>query len=174
MRRSFLKCAAIILVGHAAFVSAAAWAQDVPDVLQPPANQKIILQLHAQGDQIYTCKTDGPMPTWVLKAPDAKLFDNAGRAFGKHYAGPTWEAKDGSRVVGKMANSVTTSADTIPWLLITAVSHSGKGVFSQVTSIQRINTHGGRAPEAGCDAATAGQDRRVDYTADYVFFASKP
>jgi len=37
--------------------------------------------------------------------------------------------------------------------------------------IQRINTVGGLAPAAqDCDAGTAGQQREIPYSADYVFF----
>ena len=28
---------------------------------------------------------------WVLKGPDARLFDPQNKPVGKHYAGPTWE-----------------------------------------------------------------------------------
>jgi hypothetical protein len=45
--------------------------------------------------------------------------------------------------------------------------------MAQVTSIQRINTKGGKAPASGCDTTHAGQDLRVAYSADYVFFAPK-
>ena len=47
------------------------------------------------------------------------------------------------------------------------------GVLTQVTSIQRINTKGGKAPASGCDAGHAGQEVRVPYSADYLFFAPK-
>lgn len=149
-------------------------AQEVPDLLQPPANEKMVLQVHAQGDQIYTCKTDTSVPAWILKGPDAKLFFVDGKSFGKHYAGPTWEANDGSKVVGKVGATVASpDADSAPWLLLKVQSHGGKGVLSRVTSIQRLNTKGGKIPASGCDEAAAGQDKRVPYEADYLFFAPK-
>jgi hypothetical protein len=39
--------------------SMSATAQQVPKELQPPANEQLLLQVHAKGDQIYTCKGDG-------------------------------------------------------------------------------------------------------------------
>ena len=156
------------------FAAAKTGAQQVPPALQPPANDQLVLQVHAKGDQIYSCKVDGPQPGWTLKAPDAQLFDKDGKAFGKHFAGPSWEASDRSRVVGKAAANVPSAdADSIPWLLVKVVSHAGEGVLAKVSSVQRINTKGGKAPASGCDAAHGGQEVRVAYSADYLFFAPK-
>jgi hypothetical protein len=58
----------------------------------------------------------------------------------------------------------------VPWLLIGATAHTGQGQFSKVTFVQRLNTSGGKAPAAGCDAAAVGAEKRVPYSADYVFF----
>jgi len=149
-------------------------AQQVPQQLQPPANEKLLLQVHAKGDQVYTCKGDAGQFAWALKAPDAQLFDKDGKPFGKHFAGPSWEANDGSRVLGKaVANAPSPDAGSIPWLLVNIVSHEGSGVLSSATSIQRINTKGGKAPATGCDAANAGKELRVPYSADYLFYAPK-
>jgi hypothetical protein len=149
-------------------------AQQVPQQLQPPAGEQLLLQVHAKGDQIYTCKGDAAQFAWALKAPDAQLFDKDGKPFGKHFAGPSWEAKDGSRVVGKAAANVPSpEPDSVPWLLVNIVSHEGTGVLSPATSIQRLNTKGGKAPATGCDAAHAGQELRVAYSADYLFYAPK-
>jgi hypothetical protein len=154
--------------------SLSASAQQVPQTLQPPANEQLLLQVHAKGDQIYSCKGDAGQFAWTLKAPDAQLFDKEGKLFGKHFAGPSWEANDGSRVTGKAAaNAPSADADSIPWLLITVVSHSGEGVLARVTSIQRLNTKGGKAAASGCDGGHVGQEVRVPYSADYLFFAPK-
>jgi Protein of unknown function (DUF3455) len=64
-------------------------------------------------------------------------------------------------------------ADSIPWLLVNVVSHEGSGVLSRASSIQRLNTKGGKAPASGCDSATAGKEVRVPYSADYLFYAPK-
>jgi hypothetical protein len=149
-------------------------AQQVPPPLQPPANEQLLLQVHAKGDQIYICKVDAAQSSWTLKAPDAQLFDDKGKPFGKHFAGPSWKANDGSRVTGKaIANAPSPDPDSIPWLLVNIVTHEGSGVLSRATTIQRLNTKGGKAPATGCDAAHAGQELRVPYSADYLFFAPK-
>jgi uncharacterized protein DUF3455 len=149
-------------------------AQDVPEQLRPPPGELLQLQVHAKGDQVYVCKGEGAQFSWTLKAPDAQLFDENRKPFGKHFAGPSWEANDGSRVVGKaVANLPSPDVDSIPWLLVTVVSHDGTGVLSRVTSIQRVNTKGGKAPASGCDVSHAGQETRAAYSADYRFYAPK-
>jgi len=146
-------------------------AQQIPRELQPPANEHFLLQVHAVGNQIYTCKADGAQFTWVLKAPEAQLTDTIGKPFGKHFDGPSWEANDGSRISGKaVANAPSPDADSIPWLLVTVVSRSHDGVLARVTSVQRVNTNGGKASASGCDAAHVGQEQRAPYSADYRFF----
>ena len=148
--------------------------QQTPPQLQPPAGEQLLLEVHAKGDQIYACKGDAAQFAWTLKAPDARLFDKDGKLFGKHFTGPSWEASDGSRVTGKaVANVPSPDADSIPWLLVNIISHDGSGILSRVTSIQRLNTKGGKAPGSGCDAAHANQELRVGYSADYLFYAPK-
>jgi hypothetical protein len=165
---------ASLLAAASTVLSFSVAAQQVPQQLQPPATEKLILQVHAKGDQVYTCKSDAAQFTWTLKAPDAQLFDKAGKPFGKHSAGPSWEASDGSRVTGKaVANAPSPDADSIPWLLVNILSHDGSGALSSATTIQRLNTKGGKAPASGCDAAHVGREVRVRYSADYLFYAPK-
>ena len=161
-----------LLVAASALLSFSAAAQQVPQQPKPPANEHLFLRVHAKGDQVYTCKSDAAQFTWTLKAPDAQLFDKDGKPFGKHFAGPSWEANDGSRVTGKaVANAPSPDAGSIPWLLVKVVSHEGDGVLSRATFILRLNTKGGKARASGCDASHLGQERRVPYSADYLFFA---
>lgn len=164
----------LMAVAAGLLFSLSAGAQRLPKELQPPANERLLLRVHGKGDQIYTCNGEGGQFSWMLKGPEAQLTDKKGKAFGKHFAGPTWEANDGSRVTGKAAaNAPSPDGGSIPWLLVTVVSRSGDGVLSRVTSIQRVNTKGGKASASGCDAAHAGQEEREPYSADYVFFAPK-
>jgi len=59
-------------------------------------------QVHAKGDQVYTCKADAAQFTWTLKAPDAQLFDEKRKNLSANISPePSWEANDGSRVTGK-------------------------------------------------------------------------
>jgi hypothetical protein len=173
MRHAMRKLTFLVWLA-AALAAVCAAAQQVPAALQPPAGEELFLTVHAKGDQIYTCKADGAAFAWALKAPDAQLFDSDGKPFGKHFAGPSWMASDGSGVTGKaVANVPSPDPDSIPWLLVHVVSHEGTGVLSRATSIQRLNTKGGNAPASGCDTAHAGQEMRAAYSADYLFFAPK-
>ena len=153
---------------------ATAQAADIPPSLRAPASEKLLLQLHATGWQVYTCGADADgKPKWTLKAPDAELHDRKGKVVGHHFAGPTWKHTDGSEVTGKAAAHVD-SPDTksIPWLLLTATGHSGQGKFATVSSIQRLHTIGGAAPAAAeCDASKLNTEARSSYTADYYFYA---
>ena len=149
-------------------------AQEVPQQLRPPANEQLLLRVHAKGDQVYICKSEAAQFAWTLKAPDAQLFDQEGKPFGKHFAGPSWQANDGSRVTGKAVASVPSpDADSIPWLLVNIVGHEGSGVLSRATTIQRLNTKGGKAPASGCDSSHSGEEVRASYSADYLFYAPK-
>jgi Protein of unknown function (DUF3455) len=166
--------ASVVLLAAASALTLSVAAQDIPQQLQPPVGEELLFQVHAKGDQIYICKSDAAQFAWTLEAPDAQLFDKSGKPFGKHFAGPSWEANDGSRVTGKaVANSPSLDSDSIPWLLVTILSHEGSGVLSRVTTIQRLNTRGGTAPASGCDASHVGQEVRVPYSADYRFYAPK-
>lgn len=106
----------------------------------------------------------------MLSRPDAKLSDESGKQLGSHFAGPTWEWSDGSRVVGRAVANATPDPDSIPWLLLTATEHQGNGVMKNVSSIQRLSTKGGKAPAGGCDASHKGEETRSHYTAVYYFY----
>lgn len=140
---------------------------EIPAALAVPAGNRLAFSLSAQGVQIYDCKAaaDGSLG-WVLRAPDADLFAH-GCQVGTHYAGPTWEAFDGSTVVGARVAGATVDATAIPWLLLSAASNTGRGLMSGVTFIQRLSTVGGLAPSGICEA---GAEARVDYTATYAFY----
>jgi hypothetical protein len=149
----------------------------VPDALKPPAGESLVSVVAARGVQIYECraKKDDPAATeWAFVAPEAQLFDKDGRTIGKHYAGPHWEANDGSKLVGTVkARADAPQAGAIPWLLLTARSVGGTGAFSQVTSIQRVATSGGVAPAEPCAGPTLGKTARVAYAADYVMYGAR-
>ena len=144
----------------------------VPTALQPPAGQTVYLDTLASGVQIYECsqKADGSFE-WAFKGPEAALNDRAGRSLGKHYGGPTWEGNDGSTVVAEVkARDPGPNASAIPWLLLTAKSNGGNGLFSSTKSIQRVDTVGGLAPAEACSAGNLKKVARVPYTATYYFY----
>jgi len=149
----------------------------VAPALVVPAGATPKIHDHAEGAQIYTCTAtagaDGGATTyaWVLKAPDAILYDAGGAQVGTHGAGPHWTASDGSTANGmKVAEQPSPSSDAISWLLLRVASTSGTGVFSDVSYVQRVGTNGGKAPADGCDATTVGTDTRAPYTGEYYFF----
>ena len=147
---------------------------DIPASLQAPAGEQLILQAHATGWQIYTCGAgaDGK-PQWTLKGPDADLHDKKGAVIGHHSAGPAWKYKDGSQVIGKaVAHVDAPDSKGVAWLLLTAIGHSGDGLFANVTSVQRLHTEGGQPPAASeCDPSKPSPEVRSSYTADYYFYA---
>ncbi len=151
-------------------------APQVPEAIKVSPSEQVAVAMFAEGAQIYQCKADTDDAGkfhWSFVAPDAVLYDRERNALGKHYAGPTWEANDGSKVIGEVtgrADAPTTSA--IPWLLLNAKSTEGAGAFSAVTSIQRVETAGGQAPQVGCDQAHRGEEVRVPYTARYYFYSA--
>ena len=140
----------------------------VPDSLKPAAGESLALVVPAQGDQIYECRAG----KWAFVAPEAELFNRAGKKIGRHYAGPHWESLDGSRIVGAVkARADAPRAGDIPWLLLSAKSVGAEGAFSKVTSIQRVTTLGGSAPIEPC--SQDGRRVRVPYTAYYYFFTAE-
>jgi hypothetical protein len=147
---------------------------DAPAKLEVPDGNKLAVEMDASGVQIYVCqpKKDDPAKfEWTLKAPEAQLTGAGGRSRGHHFAGPTWESSDGSKVIGKLEQKVDApGVNDIPWLLLSAKSTEGTGEFGHVTYIQRLATRGGKAPTSDCDAAHVGQEVRVEYKAKYYFY----
>jgi hypothetical protein len=126
-----------------------------------------IVTLHAEGAQIYECKTadDGTL-AWAFREPIATLI-LGGKTVGRHYAGSNWEYADGSIVQAKAAgNAPGATANDIPWLKLDAVGHRGAGTFAAADIVQRFNTSGG-VLHGPCEQA--GAVRSAPYSADYVF-----
>jgi hypothetical protein len=162
-----LKTAALALpLLSGSLVSAPAAETSLPGAIAAPG-EATVLTVHAEGAQVYECKTGGDgKPTWAFREPIATLLAD-GKTVGRHYAGPTWEHSDGSAVVGKVAGSAPgATPNDISWLKLEVISRRGSGVLTGVTTVQRINTQGGKLGGA-CD--TVGTYRSVSYSADYVF-----
>lgn len=140
-----------------------------------PAGHTLAMTALGTGELAYECKAKANMADaweWVFAGPMAVLVDKASnKPVGKYYAGPTWEAADGSKVTGKqLAVSPSPNAASIPLQLVQAAPATGNGAMSGVTYIQRMNTRGGIAPADACGAANAGAKKTVKYEADYLFF----
>ena len=145
---------------------------EVPAALRAPAGQSLYLEALADGVQIYECsQRPDSAYEWAFKAPEASLADRSGHPLGRHYAGPTWESRDGSTVVGEVkARDAGPMSSAIPWLLLSAKANNGSGTFAVAKSIQRVATVGGLAPAEACTGANLKQVARVSYTATYYFY----
>jgi hypothetical protein len=154
-----------VAVGLAAPWMLAASAAEVPDAIAAKG-ETVVLQVHAEGAQIYECKADaGGKLAWQFREPIASLFSD-GRTVGRHYAGPNWEIGGGAIVAKAAGRAPGASATDIPWLKLEVTEHRGSGTLDDVTTVQRINTRGGQA-EGAC--AKAGELHSEPYSADYVF-----
>lgn len=139
------------------------------DTLNPATGNRVSFHAYALGVQIYHWNGTA----WTFVAPEAALFNDPcyEEQVGIHYAGPTWESKDGSKVAGVRQAACTPNRGAIPWLLLAATPTPRHGIFARTTYIQRVNTIGGTAPaEAG---SAVGDEARVPYSAEYYFYRAE-
>ena len=161
-----IKHAALSILLLSGLVMSAKAQTPFPDAIAAPG-ETVVLTVHAEGAQVYECKAgaDGKL-AWAFREPIATLFVD-GKTIGRHYAGPNWEHIDGSAVTAKAAgNAPGATSDDIPWLKLQVTASRGNGVLTGVTTVQRINTKGGKL-EGPCDKA--GSFKSAPYSADYVF-----
>ena len=145
----------------------------VPTGLQVSATNELDFHVTGVGVQIYVwtqSPTDPTQFSWVFKAPHAVLL-HRDDIVGIHFAGPSWQGNDGSKVVAARVSSATVDPDAIPWLLLQATSTSGIGIFANTTYIQRIKTEGGVAPTT--PGSFVGQEALVPYVAEYYFYRAR-
>ncbi|CAM5763923.1 hypothetical protein LMIY3S_00974 [Labrys miyagiensis] len=165
-----LVAAAMLLAGG---TQASRAAEVVPAALQPPAGYTLAFTAKARGMQVYTSTAEaGAAPKWVLEAPVAELTARQGTIH--HYAGPSWEAADGSKVVRDKDTPVVTvparkAGADIPWLLVKVTADPAAGALSRIGYVQRIETHGGVAPAT--PPVRTDTKVGVPYTATYAFYA---
>jgi hypothetical protein len=154
---------------------------DVPDAIKAPADEHVAGRYHIVAVQTFTCQAaasaDGGAPyAWTPTKLDAKIEDwdtNAVIGVHTHSPAPTFTANDGSSVVVKNVAQVPSPTGAgEPWLLLSVVSHSGTGMFSNVTSLQRINTAGESSPQATCNATTdPTAQQAVNGSSDFYYYA---
>jgi hypothetical protein len=162
LRKSLLAIAALTIM------SGSAAAQGIPVNLWPPSGSVAAGSYLGRGVQIYVCTLVGSARQWTWKAPLATLFDSQGNRFADYSYGPTWEAPDGSKIVGTVvATAPAPRPGAILWYLASVSESSGIGVLIGMRSVQQLNTVGGLL---GGPCPTPGQERRVNYTADYLFW----
>src|SRR5262249_52686412 len=112
----------------------------------------IIATLHAVGAQIYECKPVTSNPAgkagalaWEFREPIASLLVGS-QSVGRHYAGPSWDLADGSRVKGRVVKSTpAATANDVPWLELEVVDRINMGILSDAVTVLRISTKGGLA-----------------------------
>ena len=170
------------LLGAAAVLSACASAPmmmmkvdnaALPEPVRVPAGQKLMMSTTGVGEITYECrekKDTAGAHEWAFVGPVATLYSGDRKAVGKYYAGPTWEANDGSKVTGKQLAVSPASPGNIPMQLVKTEPAMGAGAMTGVSYIQRLNTKGGVAPAMACDATSKGKRQQVAYEADYVFY----
>jgi hypothetical protein len=150
-------------------LTAGAAVSGVPDKLQPPEGQQLVLRASASGVQIYECRTDAAgASTWAFKEPAAQLRRNI-----IHYRGPNWQSThDGSRVMGRVVTSVPNEDpdENIPDLLLEAVDNSGDGVLGSIDFVQRLRSTGGVGPTGSCNPS-ADDEVAVPYSSVYRFWS---
>jgi len=164
---SFVRNTALtVLLLSGSAMAARAAETPLPDAIAAPG-ETAVLTAHAEGAQVYDCKAGADGKTaWAFREPIATLLVD-GKTIGRHYAGPSWEHSDGSAVAAKAAGNAPGATPTdIPWLKLTVTSQRGSGILTGVTTVQRINTQGGKL-DGACDKA--GTFKSAPYSADYVF-----
>ena len=145
----------------------------ITSAITAPADEEAAFVLHGEGTHSFECRPLASDPNrfaWAFAKPDITLYD-AGRAVARHASENTWEATgDRSSVSGAPRARQEGGSSSLPWLLFRTQSTPDAGLFAGVTSVQRVNTAGGVAPDAGCDASNVGKEARVTVAADYYFY----
>ena len=150
----------------------------IPDSLNVPVGNKLVLQTFAEGFQIYQVKrktTDPNAFEWVNIAPSATLYAKPEfvNPLIDHFAGPSWQfikgPEKGEKVVATRSKGVTVDPTAIQWLLLAAVP-SLSTPNNKITFIQRICTAGGLAPATVPNEANLGKLDSIPYTASYLFY----
>jgi hypothetical protein len=160
-----LKTSRVIAVFVGVVTPSAVAAAEIPDAIAAKG-ETVVLQVHAEGAQIYECKADaGGKLAWQFREPIASLF-NEGKTVGRHYAGPNWELEGGAVVAKASGRASGATGKDIPWLKLDVTEHRGAGPLKDVSTVQRINTKGGNA-EGACQKA--GELHSEPYSAEYVF-----
>src|SRR5215203_800545 len=123
MRYPKLKLLLAGLVATAALAPPALAGPDVPTVpgdIAVEEGHKPFLVGHAVGVQIYTCLTLPGGYAWSSATPRADLYDDHGNRIVHHFGGPSWQAKDGSKVTASRVKGIMVEDGAIPWLLLKA------------------------------------------------------
>lgn len=164
----------LLAAGLTAAAAGAATQDNVPQIMQVPADNSIAWQAPSEGTVTYECRrtqTDGTRAAWVIAGATATLGAGNAGTTGTYKSPPeTWRAADGSALTGMETVRAYPGPDRLYDQLVLANPSSGVGVLTGVTYIQRIVRAGGGVPQSPCDAANLGRKEQVKYQADYVFW----
>ena len=166
---ALLLCAAAALTARAGADSRAPELPLVCEKIAAPEGNKVAFRVFAVGVQIY--RWDGT--NWVFVAPEAILYADANHhsQVGTHFGtptGPAWQSTSGSKVIEQRVDGCTPDPTAIQWLLLRTLTQEGRGIFSDVTYVQRVNTVAGLAPST--PGESIGEERRMPYTSEYFFY----
>ena len=162
-----MRTVSLLALASSLILSAATASTQIPNSIAA-LGETMLVTVHAQGAQVYECKRDASGTlAWMFREPIATLTLD-GKTIGRHYAGPKWEWSDGSIVAAKASGNAPGATDRdIPLLRLDVTERHGSGMLSGVTTIQRLNTSGGKA-SGSCPRA--GDLLSVPYAADYAFY----
>jgi hypothetical protein len=134
------------------FSVVAAYAAPDTGSVAAPTGTRPVATFAATGVQVYICEFDASHRlAWKLKNPDATLYDANGRAVIHHDAGPSWQAHDHSRIVGRIVGQTASQTPgSIPQLLLETKTTGADGMLSGIRYVQRLDTAGGAAPTNNC------------------------
>ena len=156
----------------AALLVACGAAHAAEPLVPAPQGAPLLLEVMADGVQVYSCQPKGQGFEWTFKAPEANLFDQQGVQIGAHFAGPSWKFSDATIVGEVVSRADAPASGAIPWLLLKTKSHEGSGAVAATAFVRRAETKGGVAPTTGCDAAHREAQVRMRYSALYQFFGA--
>ena len=169
MNRTALSC--LLLAAAPAWAAIAPPAGTIP-ALRASAAEEAAFVLSAEGAHVFQCRpVDGNGRWgWVFTAPDATLYEGS-RTVGTLQVPNLWEStSDRSSVAGVVRATQSAGSSNLPWAALDAHPIGASGMFTGVTSIQRVNTQGGVAPTTACGPGNENAESRVNFRADYYFY----
>ncbi len=145
------------------------------EVKVPPGN-RVAMETVGVGEITYQCRAKQGSANayeWAFAGPKARLNRRDGTTVGSYYGPPTtWESTDGSKITGTQVAVAPAGPGNIPYQLVKTNPAMGKGAMTGVTYIQRLETQGGVAPTLPCGPGNAGENKIVQYQADYIFWSA--
>jgi len=145
----------------------------IAGAMRPPPGEQPAFVLTARGAQVYECKPDPSDPNvfrWTFTRPDALLYDGT-TELARHVSSNQWESStERGSITGFLAAIQDAGRGNLPWARYRTAPADAAGMFASVSTILRVNTSGGIAPAAGCDALHTGESTSVPFSADFYFY----